>query len=41
MFYTPSKKGLGETNRGARERLIQDFDKTSKDEIFNLVGQFL
>ena len=40
MFYTPSKKGLGETNQGARERLIQDFDKKSKDEILDWLDDF-
>ena len=35
MFYTPSKIGLGETNRGERQRLIEDFDNKSKDEILD------
>ncbi len=33
MFYTPSREGLGETNRGERQRLLEDFDATSRDEI--------
>lgn len=40
MFYTPSRKGLGETNRGAREDLIENFDKKSKDEIFTWLDIF-
>ena len=40
MFYTPSKTGLGETNRGARERLIQDFDRKSKNEILSWLDDF-
>jgi len=34
MFYSPSRKGLGEINREAREDLIENFDKKSKDEVF-------
>ena len=40
MFYTPSKKGLGETNRGAREKIIEGFDKKSKDEILAWLEDF-
>jgi phytoene dehydrogenase-like protein len=40
MFYTPSREGLGETNRGERERLLQDFDTISKDEILDWLDKF-
>ena len=40
MFFTPSRKGLGETNRGERQRLIEDFDKKSKDEILVWLDDF-
>ena len=40
MFYTPSRKGLGETNRGAREDLIENFDEKSKDEVFAWLANF-
>jgi phytoene dehydrogenase-like protein len=40
MFFTPSRKGLGETNRGERQRLIEDFDKKSKDEILDWLDDF-
>lgn len=33
MFFTPSKQGLGDTNRGRRERLLENFDACPKDEI--------
>ncbi len=40
MFYTPSKEGLGETNRGERQHLINNFDKKSKKEVFDWLGKF-
>jgi phytoene dehydrogenase-like protein len=40
MFYTPSRKGLGETNRSARESLVKDFDRKSKDEILAWVNEY-
>ena len=40
MFYTPSKKGLGETIRGERQSLIGDFDKKSKNEILAWLDKF-
>ena len=40
MFYSPSKKGMGEINREAREKLIENFDKKSKDEIFAWLDDF-
>lgn len=41
LFYTPSRKGLGETNRGERIRLIEDFDQIPKDEIFEWLKKYL
>ena len=40
MFYTPSKKGLGETNRGERQILLVDFDKKSRAEILDWMDRF-
>ena len=40
MFYTPSREGLGETNRGERQRLLKDFDATSRDEIVAWLDDF-
>jgi phytoene dehydrogenase-like protein len=40
LFYTPSRKGLGETNRGKRVSLIEDFDKKSKEEILDWLDDF-
>jgi phytoene dehydrogenase-like protein len=40
MFYTPSRKGLGETNRGAREDLIENFEEKSRDELFAWLANF-
>ncbi len=40
MFYTPSRNGLGETNRGERQRLIEDFDKKSKQEIVDWLDKY-
>ena len=40
LFYTPSKKGLGETNQGARVKLLENFDKKSKDEILAWLDDF-
>ena len=40
MFYSPSKKGLGETNRGERERILENFETISKDKIFAWLDSF-
>jgi phytoene dehydrogenase-like protein len=40
LFYSPSKKGLGETNREEREKLLGNFDKKSKDEILAWLDDF-
>lgn len=33
LFYTPSRQGLGQTNRQARQTLVEDFDKKTKEEV--------
>ncbi len=40
LFYTPSKKGLGETHYTELRTLIDNFDKTSKEEIFSWVDKY-
>jgi phytoene dehydrogenase-like protein len=40
LFYSPSKEGLGETNRGARENLLENFDTKSNDEILAWMNDF-
>ncbi len=40
LFYTPSREGLGETNRGKRRNLIEDFDAKSRDEIAEWLDDF-
>lgn len=41
VFYTPSKQGLGETNRQERLCLIEDFDKKSKTEILDWLDKYI
>lgn len=33
LFFTPSRQGLGETNRAQRVQLIEDFDQVSKSAV--------
>jgi len=40
MFYTPSRIGLGETNRLERENLVRDFDSKTKAEVMGWVDQY-
>jgi phytoene dehydrogenase-like protein len=40
MFYTPSRKGLGETHLEERESLIEDFDSKSRNEILDWLDKF-
>ena len=40
LFYTPSKRGLGETNRGARQAILHEFEKKSKAEVFAWLEDF-
>jgi phytoene dehydrogenase-like protein len=41
LFYTPSKQGLGETNRQERLRLVEDFDNKSKPEVLNWLEKYI
>lgn len=40
LFYSPSRKGLGEINRGAREELVVNIDKKTTEEIFAWLDEF-
>ena len=40
MFFTPSKQGLGETNRADRQNLVKDFDKKSWDEVLEWIDSY-
>ena len=40
MFYTPSRKGLGQTTRLEREALVRDFDSKTKEEVFAWVDKY-
>jgi phytoene dehydrogenase-like protein len=40
FFYTPSRKGLGETNRSELKSLIENFDSTPKEEILQWLDKF-
>ena len=40
MFYTPSRKGLGQTTRLERENLVKDFARKTKAEVFAWVDQY-
>jgi len=39
-FYTQSKQGLGDTNRGAKASLLENFDNKSKNEILAWLDDF-
>jgi len=41
LFYTPSSQGLGETNQKERLELIENFDKKSKQEVFEWLDKFI
>jgi phytoene dehydrogenase-like protein len=41
IFFTPSKSGLGEIHRKERERLLEDFDHSSKDEILDWLDRYI
>jgi phytoene dehydrogenase-like protein len=41
LFYTPYKEGLGETDQGERQELINNFDSKSKEEVFNWLEKFI
>jgi phytoene dehydrogenase-like protein len=40
VFYTPSRKGLGEIHRGELRRIVEDFDRLSKEEILRWLDAF-
>lgn len=40
LFYTPLRKGLGETNRAARQDLLDHFDEKSKDEVIQWIHDY-
>lgn len=40
FFYTPSRKGLGETSRTELQALLENWPKQSKEEISNWLGRF-
>jgi len=40
VFYTPSRKGLGETHRGELRRIVEDFDGLSKEEVLRWLDAF-
>ena len=40
MFYTPSRKGLGEVNLGQRQNIIENFDKLSRNEILDWLENY-
>lgn len=41
LFYTPSRQGLGSVNQEERISLLQDFDRKSKDEVFDWLDKYL
>ncbi len=41
VFYTPSRRGLGETNHAERIHLIENFDQKSKGEILEWLERYL
>lgn len=41
FFYTPSRKGLGETHRKDLYSLLSDFDNTSKQQVIDWLDKFL
>ncbi len=40
MFYTPSRQGLGDTNRGELRSLVDSFDQTPREDIENWIRRF-
>jgi phytoene dehydrogenase-like protein len=40
FFYTPSKIGLGETHRGELDYLLNNFEKTEKEQILSWLDKF-
>ncbi len=40
FFYTPSRKGLGETHRSKLKLLIENFEKTQKEKVLEWVDDY-
>lgn len=40
LFYTPSKQGLGNTTQAAKERLLENFEEKSREEILAWLDDF-
>lgn len=40
FFYTPSRRGLGETHRTELQKLIQDFGNLRKEDLMNWLDKF-
>lgn len=40
FFFTPSRKGLGQTHRAELRRLLDDFEKTDKEDIRQWLNRF-
>jgi phytoene dehydrogenase-like protein len=40
MFYTPSREGLGETNRSELRQLVEEFDRKSKYDVLAWLDAF-
>mgnify|MGYP000878517314 CR=1 FL=1 len=40
LFFTPSKQGLGETNRSLRVNLIENFDQMSKSQVIKWLDNY-
>ncbi len=40
LFYTPSRQGLGDTNRGGKERILRNIDQKPKEEVLAWLDDF-
>ena len=40
LFYTPSKKGLGDINKGNQKKLLENFEDKTKDEVLEWLSDF-
>ncbi|MEJ2486639.1 MAG: NAD(P)/FAD-dependent oxidoreductase [Anaerolineales bacterium] len=41
LFFTPSRKGLGEIDHKERQSLIEDFDNKSRDDVLDWLEKFI
>lgn len=41
FFYTPDRKGLGNTHRGELSEMLQNWNKTEKAKVFSWLNRFL